>query len=128
MINKTNNNNKKNDSVQENKTNNKKSSLINKNIKNKYGLNDWTNQNLNTSLTIDTTLNNQKDIPLPEDISIDLCDIQTQTQIIHGDILSIATHNIKGLKDSVNSKQILEYFHLQEIDIIRLTETHHSNH
>jgi len=28
----------------------------------------------------------------------------------------------------VNSKQILEHFHLQEIDIIGLTETHHSNH
>jgi len=75
MINKTNNNNKENDSVQENKTNKKKSSLINKNIKNKYGLNDRINQNLSTSLTIDIILNNQKDIPLSKDININLCDI-----------------------------------------------------
>ena len=39
-----------------------------------------------------------------EDINIDSYEIQIQNKIIHGDTLTFAIYNIKGLKDSMNNK------------------------
>ena len=43
-------------------------------------------------------------------------------------MMTFATHNIKGLKNTTNTKQIIEHFNLQSIDIIGLTKTHHTQH
>ena len=41
-------------------------------------------------------------------------------------MITFTTHNVKGLKNTINIKQIIEHFNLQNIDIIGLTETHYT--
>ena len=64
-------------------------------------------------------------------INNDLNDIedlhdQAVDQIISGDLLTFATHNVKGLRTDIKSKQIIDHFTDKNIDFIGLTETCHN--
>ena len=119
-------NNSMNDRNRILKNKNKKRKIINRNfLSNRTNLISNSNSSFNT---IDTTITNTLSFVniLPEDINVDQCSDNVQNQIISGDTFTFATYNVKRLKDSLNTKQIIEYFTIQNIDIIGLTETYHT--
>ena len=64
------------------------------------------------------------------DKNISYLDDNLSNNIIKGDILTFATHNIRGINDStdsIKSSQIIEHFIHNKIDFVSLTETHHKS-
>ena len=62
------------------------------------------------------------------DKNISHLDDTLSTNIIKGNTLTFATHNIRGINDStdpIKSSQIIEHFTHNKVDFIGLTETHH---